>query len=46
MARPEDLAGLDRRLQDFDFHALARRAKEQRKRIEPYRLTAAREAAT
>ena len=40
----EDLAGLDQRLQRFDFHALARRAKEQRKRLEPFRLAAAREA--
>ena len=44
MAALEDLPGLDHRLKRFDFHALARRAKEQRKRLEPFRVAAAREA--
>jgi hypothetical protein len=40
----EDLAGRDGGLEDLDFHGLAKRAKDQRKRLEPYRLAAAREA--
>lgn len=40
----ENLAGPDMRLKRFDFHALARRAKEQRKRLEPFRVAAAKEA--
>ena len=40
----QDLAGLDKRLKRFDFHALARQAKEQRKRLEPFRVAAAKEA--